>query len=163
MKIQRYLAPVFSCCVKMQFHFPAPGCPVYHQCLFCGVAGLPLPRLSPSIIYIVALKTENLIHQQKHISIGKLRFFLKQGEGFLFAFSNKTKSFRNDNGDWGYASNFEDIAGYSADRVGKNPLVIKIEGIAKNGDIVLGNEQLSVINKLTADPRNHLLGGVILR
>jgi len=93
----------------------------------------------------------------------KFRFISKQGEEFLFTFSNKTKSFRNDNGDWGYASNFEDIAGYSADRVGKNPLVIKIEGIAENGDIVLGNEQLSVINKLTADPRNHLLGGVILR
>jgi len=51
----------------------------------------------------------------------------------------------------------------SGARVGKNPLDIKIEGIAENGDIVLGNEQLSVIKKLTADPRNQLLGGVILR
>jgi len=92
-----------------------------------------------------------------------LRFISKQEKEFFFAFTNKTKSFRNDNGDWGYTSNFEDIAGNSADRVGKNPLVIKIEEIAENGNIVLGNEQLSVIKKLTADPRNQLLGGVILR
>jgi len=93
----------------------------------------------------------------------KLNFFSNQGEELFFAFSDKSYSYRKDNGDWGYAGNFDEVAKSSGARVGKNPLVIKIEGIAENGDIVLGNEQLSVIKKLTADPRNQLLGGVILR
>jgi len=46
-------------------------------------------------------------------------------------------------------------------RVGETPLVIDIEGIAQNGNIVLTNEQLSLIKKLSDDPRNQLLGGVI--
>ena len=93
----------------------------------------------------------------------KLNFFSNQGEELFFAFSDKSYSYRKDNGDWGYAGNIDEVAKSSGARVGKNPLVIKIERIAENGDIVLGNEQLSVIKKLTADPRNQLLGGVILR
>ncbi len=46
-------------------------------------------------------------------------------------------------------------------RMGKNPLVIDIEGIAENGNIVLTNEQLSLIKKISDDPRNQLLGGVV--
>jgi hypothetical protein len=89
------------------------------------------------------------------------RIFSVQGEEIFFKFSEKTRSSRKDNGDWGYAGNFKQIAKSSVDRVGKNPLVIKIEEIAENGDIVLGNEQLSVIKNLSDDPRNQLLGGVI--
>jgi len=93
----------------------------------------------------------------------KLNFFSTQGEELFFAFSDKSYSYRIDNGDWGYAGNFDEVAKSSGVRVGKNPLVIKIEGIAENGDIVLTNEQLSLIKKLSDDPRNQLLGGVILR
>ncbi len=46
-------------------------------------------------------------------------------------------------------------------RVGETPLVIDIEGIAENGNIVFTNEQLSLIRKLSDNPRNQLLGGVI--
>ena len=91
----------------------------------------------------------------------KLHFFSKQGEKFFFAFSDKSYSYRKDNGDWGYAGNFDQVAKSSGARVGKNPLVIDIEGIAENGNIVLTNEQLSLIKKLSDDPRNQLLGGVI--
>jgi len=91
----------------------------------------------------------------------KPRFFSVQGEEIFFKFSEKTRSSRKDNGDWGYPGKFKEAVKSSVDRVGKNPLVIKIEEIAESGDIVLGNEQLSVIKKLSEDPRNQLLGGVI--
>ena len=68
---------------------------------------------------------------------------------------------RKDNGDWGYAGNFDQFAKSSGARVGKNQRVIDIEGIAENGNIVFTNEQLSLIKKLSDDPRNQLLGGVI--
>lgn len=46
-------------------------------------------------------------------------------------------------------------------RVGKNPLVIRIERKTENGNIILGKKQMSVIKKLITVPRNQLLGGVI--
>jgi hypothetical protein len=90
-----------------------------------------------------------------------VQFFSEQGEEFFFAFSDKTYSYRNENGDWGYAGNFDQVAKSSGARVGKNPLVIKIEGKTGNGNIILGNEQLSVIKKISENPMNQLLGGVI--
>jgi len=90
-----------------------------------------------------------------------VHFFSEQGEEFFFAFSDKTYSYRSKNGDWGYVDNFDEVAKSSSDRVGENPLVIKIEGKTGNGNIILSNKQLSVINKLSENPMNQLLGGVI--
>jgi hypothetical protein len=90
-----------------------------------------------------------------------VQFFSEQGEEFFFAFSDKTYSYRNENGDWGYAGNFDEVTKSSRGRVGKNPLVIEIEGKTGNGNIILSNKQLSVIKKLFENPMNQLLGGVI--
>jgi len=90
-----------------------------------------------------------------------VQFFSEQGDEFFFAFSDKSYAYRKDNGDWGYAGNFDQVAKSSGARVGKNPLVIKIEGKTGNGNIVLTNEQLSLIKKLSDGPMNQLLGGVI--
>jgi hypothetical protein len=90
-----------------------------------------------------------------------VQFFSEQGEEFFFAFSDKTYSYRKENGDWGYAGNFDEVAKSSGGRVGKNPLVIKIEGKTGNGNIIFGNKQLSAIKKLSENPMNQLLGGVI--
>ena len=90
-----------------------------------------------------------------------VQFFSEQGEEFFFVFSDKTFSYRNENGDWGNADNFDQVAKSSSGRVGKNPLVIKIEGKTGNGNIILSNKQLSVIKKLSENPMNQLLGGVI--
>jgi len=90
-----------------------------------------------------------------------VQFFSEQGEEFFFAFSDKTYSYRNENGDWGYAGNIDEVDKSSGGRVGENPLVIKIEGKTGNGSIILGNKQLSVIKKLSENPMNQLSGGVI--
>ena len=91
----------------------------------------------------------------------KLHFFSEQGEEFFFAFSDKTNSYRNENGDWGYADNFDEVARSSGARVGINPLVIKIKGRTGNGNIILGNKQLTLIKQLSENPMNQVLGGVI--
>ena len=90
-----------------------------------------------------------------------MQFFSEQGEEFFFAFSDKTYSYRKENGDWGYAGNFDEVDKSPGTRVGENPLVIRIERKTESGNIILGNEQLSVINKLSENPMNQLLGGVI--
>ena len=90
----------------------------------------------------------------------ELHFISEQGDEFFFAFSDKSYSYRKANGDWGYAGNFDQVAKFSGARVGENPLVIDIGGIAENGNIVLTSEQLSLIKKLSDDPRNQFLGGV---
>ncbi len=91
----------------------------------------------------------------------KPRFFSEQDEEFFINFSDKNRSSRNNNGDWGYADSFNAVAKTSVDRVGKNPLVIKIKGVAENGNIILGNDQISLIKNLSENPRHQLLGGVI--
>jgi hypothetical protein len=90
-----------------------------------------------------------------------VQFFSEQGEEFFFAFSDKTYSYRKENGDWGYAGNFDEVDKSPGTRVGENPLVIRIERKTENGNIILGKKQISVIEKLITDPRNQLLGGVI--
>jgi hypothetical protein len=91
----------------------------------------------------------------------KRRFITPQGDEFRFAFTDKTKSFRNDNGDWEYLEVFAKGAKSSVARVGNNPLVMKIEQLTQNGDIILADDQISWLQKVSENPDNQLLGGVI--
>lgn len=91
----------------------------------------------------------------------KRRFMREQGGEFRFAFTDKTRSFRNDFGDWGYPEVFAKSTKSIVDRVGNNPLVMKIERISQDGDIILDDEQLSLIQKVSGNPENQLLGGII--
>lgn len=92
---------------------------------------------------------------------GKKRFISEHGEEFFFAFADKSRSFRNEHGDWGYSEVFTKDAKPSISRVGYNPLVMKIEKLSKDSDIVLSDEQISLIKKVSENPENQLLGGLI--
>jgi hypothetical protein len=91
----------------------------------------------------------------------KLRFVSEKGEEIVFAFSDQTKSFRSVNGDWGYSDTFERGAKSLVERAGHNPLVIRIVGIAHDNAIVIPDHQLALLQRISDDPRNQLLGGVI--
>ena len=96
------------------------------------------------------------------MSSGKtLRFVSEKEEEFVFVFSDKTKSFRSVNGDWGYPALFQRGAKSSVERAGNNPLVVRIKRMADDGAIILPNDQWLLLQKISEDPRNQLLGGVI--
>lgn len=89
------------------------------------------------------------------------RFITEQGEEFVFAFDDQSRSFRSEHGDWGYPEVFAKKANALQARTGENPLVMKIVKLSANGDIVLSNQQVSRIREVSNNPENRLMGGVI--
>jgi hypothetical protein len=90
------------------------------------------------------------------------RLVTESGEAVAFPFSELTRAFRAAHGDWGYVRAFERDAKPVVDRAGTNPLVLRIKGIADNGDMVITGEQQALLQAVIDDPRHQLLGGVIV-
>ncbi len=91
------------------------------------------------------------------------RFASEHGEEFMFAFAEKTESFRIKNGDWGYPEFFERETSPIKTRVGDNPLVLTITQQSNNGHIVLSDKQISLIKRASGNSWSRLLGGVITK
>lgn len=90
------------------------------------------------------------------------RLVTESGAEVPIPFSAQTRAFRSAHGDWGYVRDFEKDAKPVVDRAGTNPLVLRIKDIADNGDMVMAGEQRALLQKVIDDPRNQLLGGVIV-
>ena len=56
---------------------------------------------------------------------------------------------------------FEQTSAIS-ESVGENPLVLHIERVDANGAAVLTDRQISVVRRLSEDPRNRLAGGILI-
>ncbi len=156
------------------FHpWSKPGAQVMANIILVKLNELILNKTLPATVTIPYISIDEKYYQpftgvvliddtETGISPGEKRRFIKeQGDEFRFAFTDKTKSFRNDYGDWGYSEVFAKGAKSSVARVGNNPLVLKIERVTQNGDIILDDDQLSLIQKVSDNPENQLLGGII--
>jgi len=90
------------------------------------------------------------------------RLVTESGAAVPILFSDQTRAFRAAHGDWGTVHAFERGAKPFVDRAGNNPLVLHIKDIADNGDLLIASEQWALLQKVLDDPRNQLLGGVIV-
>jgi hypothetical protein len=92
---------------------------------------------------------------------GDRHFVTGQGVEFHFTFAAQSQAFRKQHGDWGYADFFSRDANALVTRAGTNPLVLVVKQLSTGGEIILSDKQVSVIERVSADPQNRLLGGVI--
>lgn len=90
------------------------------------------------------------------------RLVTESGEEVTILFSEQTRAFRAAHGDWAYVHDFEKGTKPIVDQAGTNPLVLRIKDNSDNGDMVMTAEQRALLKKVIDDPRNQLLGGVIV-
>jgi len=91
----------------------------------------------------------------------KLHFVSEQGEDIFFDFDDKSRSFRNKHGDWGYLKAFDKDAKALVSRAGKNPIILKIGNLTNKGNIILLDDQISLIREVMRNSENRFLGGVV--
>ena len=91
----------------------------------------------------------------------KKRLISEQGKEVTFTFAYKNGAIENGLGDWEYAGVFDKEANNLSLKVGDNPLILTIEKLSANGEIILSDDQISLINRVAGNPENQLLGSVI--